>query len=130
MKVYVAARFTRQMEVRSIADQLERSLGHQCTSRWAFLEDARKTYTEQERTVWADIDYQDVFRADAVLFLSEDEEAGYMSGGRHVEFGIALALGIPIVVVGPKENIFHYSTITNIHHAEHLGAAFDILETL
>ena len=28
-------------------------------------------------------------------------------GGRHVEWGIALALGLELYVVGPRENLFY-----------------------
>ena len=28
-------------------------------------------------------------------------------GGRHAEFGIALALGKRVIVIGPRENVFH-----------------------
>ena len=29
-------------------------------------------------------------------------------GGRHVEFGLALAAGKRLCIVGPRENIFHF----------------------
>jgi hypothetical protein len=30
------------------------------------------------------------------------------TGGRHVEFGLALAQGKRVIIVGPRENVFHY----------------------
>lgn len=42
-----------------------------------------------------------------------------MRGGRHVEFGIALEREIPIFVIGPRENIFHYM-LTRVQHFENL----------
>jgi hypothetical protein len=30
------------------------------------------------------------------------------TGGRHVEFGLALAQGKRMIMVGPRENVFHY----------------------
>lgn len=56
----------------------------------------------------AKVDLQDIWRSSAVLFFSEDPTIGIPRGGRHVEFGYALGLGIPIYVIGPRENIFHY----------------------
>jgi nucleoside 2-deoxyribosyltransferase len=54
-------------------------------------------------------DLQDVDDADVLIFFSEAAVAA--RGGRHVEFGYALAkshrTGYPVYVVGPVENIFH-----------------------
>jgi hypothetical protein len=39
-------------------------------------------------------------------------------GGRHVEFGLAVAAGKRLVVIGPRENVFHclpgVSVVTDI----------------
>ena len=58
-------------------------------------------------TVWADlarIDREDVLRADGLILFAEPELDG--GSGRHVEFGMALALGKPTIVVGRVENLF------------------------
>jgi len=52
-------------------------------------------------------DIQDIDRAEAILLYSEDPTVGVPRGGRHVEFGYALAKGKRLFVIGPKENIFH-----------------------
>lgn len=53
-------------------------------------------------------DLADIVSADVMVFFSENPECAQVRGGRHVEFGYALACGKPIVVCGPRENIFHY----------------------
>lgn len=58
--------------------------------------------------MYADIDVYDIKRADMLVFFSQDPKVPGVRGGRHVEFGIAHALGKTVVVVGPRENIFHY----------------------
>ena len=54
------------------------------------------------------IDLEDIDAADMMVFFSEDPLVGTPRGGRHVEFGYALAKGKRIVVIGGPENIFHY----------------------
>ena len=43
-----------------------------------------------------------------MIFFSETLESGFLTGGRHVEFGVAVEAGKPIYVIGGKENIFHW----------------------
>ena len=43
-----------------------------------------------------------------LLFFSERGDAGYMSGGRHVEWGYAIARGLHLWLVGFPENVFHH----------------------
>ena len=53
-----------------------------------------------------------------MLFYSEHPDTATVRGGRHVEFGMALALGKPIFVYGHKENIFHY--LPQVEHTENV----------
>ena len=46
--------------------------------------------------------------ADAVIVFTEMPNSVLATGGSHVEFGLALAQGKRVIVVGPRENVFHY----------------------
>ena len=46
--------------------------------------------------------------ADAVIIFTEIPNTILATGGRHVEFGLALAQGKRMIIVGPRENVFHY----------------------
>lgn len=50
----------------------------------------------------------DVDGADVLVLFTVKPTRATKRGGRHVEFGIAYALGKTLVVCGPRENIFHY----------------------
>lgn len=56
-------------------------------------------------------DLDDIERCDVlVLFTAASlgmDVADAASGGRHVETGYALAKNIPVIVIGPPENVFH-----------------------
>ena len=125
MKFYVAARFSRQEEMRSVRDKIVER-GHEVTSNWldevtpevkdaAFYEDTSR------------IDIVDIERADAMIFFAEDAYNQPPRGGRHVEFGYALGMGLPIFVIGEKENVFHYTPhpYGHIHHHDFLEDALD-----
>jgi hypothetical protein len=54
------------------------------------------------------MDLEDVRRASICLAFTEPrEESKPGRGGRHTELGIALALGLHVMLVGPREHVFH-----------------------
>jgi hypothetical protein len=109
MKIYLASRFGRQAEMKAIRDRLV-AMDHVVTSRWL---DAEKNdavgsiHPPKERKKNAIDDYEDVIRADAMINFTE-APGGCGRGGRHVEFGIALQADKRLIVVGYRENVFHY----------------------
>jgi len=110
MKIYLAARYGRRLEMVGYAADLE-SIGAEVVSTWIdghhetrpnIDEDA----TPEEKAIWAREDLYDVARCDVLVAFTE--RAGTSSrGGRHVETGYALGLGKPVCIVGPIENVFH-----------------------
>lgn len=105
MKVYLAGRYDRRLELLGYAGQLGRH--HLSTARW--LTGAHEGATDPETLVrYAAEDLEDIDRSDVLVVFTEDPSIGHTSGGRHVEMGYALASDIEVVVVGPIENIFHH----------------------
>ncbi len=121
MYIYLASRYSRRQEMVGYADEL-RALGHIITSRWITgkhetLPGIDEDATEEEKCAWATEDVGDVFASTALISFTENGRnvrAG--RGGRHVEFGIAIgfneathpsAQNIRLIVVGPREHIFH-----------------------
>jgi nucleoside 2-deoxyribosyltransferase len=111
MKIYLAGQYPRRDEFRMYRDVLNSS-GHEVTSNWLneisplntkMGDDPDQFYLET-----AVLDFEDIDRADAILFMAEDPHVGIPRGGRHVEFGYAMGKGKKILVIGPKENVFHY----------------------
>lgn len=110
IKVYLASRFGRQEEIRQHRERL-RSLGFVVVSRWLDEEwsSARgQPVTHQHKTMWAAYDYDDVRSCDVMINFTEPEDNSYGRGGRHVEFGLAMAWNKRLVVVGHRENVFHH----------------------
>ena len=106
MKIYLAARYSRQAELRGYADQL-RAAGFDVTATWLDCNEASDAAgTPASLRAWAEQDLADVQRSEALIAFTEPDDAPVSSGGRHVEMGYALALGVPVYVVGPPENIF------------------------
>lgn len=109
--VYLAGQYARRDELRGMIPTLQNS-GVNVTSRWLH-EDANLNHSLTEfdpewKRLTALKDYWDIQRADTLIFFAEEPEQQPRRGGRHVEFGMALALGKKILVVGGEENIFHY----------------------
>jgi hypothetical protein len=106
MKFYIAGKFSRQQEFKVVRNKLEEA-GHKVTSRW-LDEVSPDVITDYFQETTAAIDLEDISSAHAMIFFSE-EPPSPPRGGRHVEFGYALAERLPIYVIGPKENVFHYT---------------------
>lgn len=103
--VYIASFFDTRERLLPIAEQLN-GMGYYVTSRWLTEAPTIKVEdcTEEYFAECAVRDVQDVSRA---AFLIVDTLEITPRGGREVEYGIALAQGKPLVVVGPKRNVFH-----------------------
>ena len=111
MKIYLAAQFARREELAGYANRL-RMAGYEPTSRWldqSTPSDGKMSnHLREDNIRFAMQDLCDLDRADALLFFSEDPLVGIPRGARHVEFGYHLRAGLPIAVVGPRENVFHW----------------------
>jgi len=110
MKVYLAASFSRQAEMRIVAARLQ---GVTITSRWLFEKQGMAGAREKYMRECAFTDLNDLRAADILVLFADDLSPisipSYLgSGARHVEFGIALERGMPIIVVGKKQNVFHF----------------------
>jgi hypothetical protein len=124
MNVYLAARYSRRLELVGYRQDLVR-LGHQVTARWLngnhqlsdtgvplgdhgqrLVEDSNGEQAVLLRTRFAHEDRDDVLRADLLVAFTEYPRSDKGRGGRHVELGIALGAGKPVVIVGPLEHIF------------------------
>jgi hypothetical protein len=107
-RIYLAASYPRLDEMRGVRDVLT-AFGHTVTSRWidqppgegagvAELAADPAAYVK-----FAHLDIADLEAAETVMSFTG--EGG--RGGRHVEFGMAVMLGKRLVIVGPREHVFH-----------------------
>jgi len=144
MNVYLASRYSRRLELCGYRDQLQR-MGHTVTSRWlngshqisrdgvpinddgeALIESTRLTPEAAAlREQFALDDLEDIERADVLIAFSELPRSTASRGGRHVEFGYALAINRIIWVVGTPENLFHY-----LPHVSVFLTFSDVIEAL
>lgn len=113
MNIYLAARFSKRHIVHEIGKELEKN-GHKIVSRWSLpgSDHVKKVgLSEQaedaERRRFAMEDLEDVKAADWVVSLMEPPRNDGR-GGRHVEFGFALALGKELTIIGDRETVFHH----------------------
>ena len=113
MRIYIAARFSRRHECNALA-QFLKSLGHTITSRWVLPDTDHvvpvgmsEQAADAERQRFAMEDFEDVKAADWCISLTEVPRNN-SRGGRHVEFGMAIALGQVLTIIGPRETVFHH----------------------
>lgn len=109
VKVYLASRYSRRLELVDHAQELT-ELGYTVTSRWlAGTHDAEHP-TPEQRADWAAEDWADLMASDWVISFTEQPKALLANpgrGGRHVEFGAAMATHKRLIVVGLAETVFH-----------------------
>lgn len=110
MKVYIAAKFELAPEVAEMAKEL-RLLGIECTSRWVTEEGPYVKDDPAEGDRLARMDLSDVDVADIFVLLGQPNSP---RGGKHVEYGYAYAKGKRIILIGKRENIFHWLSTTTI----------------
>lgn len=143
--VYLAARYSRREELCGYRADLQ-ALGFRVPARWLNgshqLDDSGRPIGETGelmfengdaaadhfRAKFARDDFEDVVTASLLVAFTEvprSGDAGAGRGGRHVELGIALGLRIPVVVVGPRENVFCW-----LPQVRQFGTWVDFLATL
>lgn len=112
-RIYIAARFSRRPEANALANKLK-ALGYVITSRWVLPDSDHVLPTglseqaaDSERQRFAEEDINDVLHANWLISLQEEPRSNGR-GGRHVEFGYALGIGIRVSAIGPRETVFHH----------------------
>lgn len=137
-RYYFAARYSRHPEMRGYRDELAAAIPDAVvTSRWIDCHDGEldSSYTPdylnahpEECWKHGQADLEDLASADAIVSFTGDGGGG--KGGRHIEHGVAIAyvdnhawmhLGEPgheafrLIVVGPREHIFHCHPRTEVY---------------
>lgn len=115
VRYYFAARYSRNAELRTYRDDLTTALPNaHVTSRWIdqhggslveSLAAEQLNFDPAGCEPYAKADIEDLDAAHVVVSFTGNGGGG--KGGRHIEFGYALARGKRIVIVGPRENVFH-----------------------
>ena len=88
-------------------------MGFKVTSRWLngnhqVSDDGLSAEAPAEqRQRFAAEDWEDLMAADMCISFTEPPRSNASRGGRHVEFGGAMAAGKTCYVVGHRENVFH-----------------------
>ena len=93
MKVYLAAKYNRRFALRKLRDALKER-GIEVTSQW--IDNAEESKSAHHA---AQMDIDDVTRADALVFFGEPTGSKNTGGGRWFEFGYAYAIGLRLLVV-------------------------------
>ena len=108
--VYIAAHF--QEKAKALRDFIVEKMPPgtiKITATWLdeqFFEDNR-TASEEVLQDIAARDLRDLQETDVLILISDDN--GHLSqGGKHTEFGYGLARGMPLILFGPPENVFHH----------------------
>jgi len=114
MKVYIASRFSRIQEAEQVIRPALEAIGWTVTSRWHReqadqpVDGAMAHHTAAENGEFALRDLEDVDAADALVLLTEEPESCWPRGARHVDFGWAWKSGKTCLIIGPRENVFHW----------------------
>lgn len=126
--IYLSAPYNQREEMIAYAQELQLA-GHNITSKWIHGDHHlvpwkhRKNWTNDVGTddavdpnaqPIALEDYENLKKANTIIFFSRKPSNPAPRGSRHVEFGIALEVRMDILVIGPRENLFH--TMPGIQH--------------
>ena len=111
-RFYLAARYSRRDSIRELIPAFRR-VGLDLQARWlhgthTIAAGADEVGANAQGRDFARDDYEDVTAARFMVAYNPEEDYRTGRGGRHVELGIALAQGKPILLAGGRENIFHW----------------------
>lgn len=111
MKVYLAARYCEKNRIAKLAEDLP-VLEVESTSSW-YKEDFKPDVSMHDVEVdvlelIAKRDIREIQEADVFVQFTIDPDSPMIRGGMHFECGYAWALKKPILLVGPRQNVFHH----------------------
>ena len=110
MKVYLSGNFGDKKEILKAGTQLK-GKGHHIQSGWLYGEDGlKKQYAgdpEGFNRACAEKDLQDIRDSDALILFTGDYGSKSL-GGKHTEFGYAMAIGKIVIIMGKRVNVFHF----------------------
>ena len=120
MKIYMAGYFNTRQRLYPWRDRII-ATGHEVSSSWLHEPrevpdheyDSNKVLTVEEQEVVAVRDLDEIDQSDLVIVDTFDVTP---RGGREVEIGYAMALGIPFWIVGPPRNVFHHLAERSFRH--------------
>lgn len=130
---YLAARYSRRLELCGYRSDLA-LLGIDVPARWLngshqldnegrpigetgeLMFENGSAAADHYRRKFAEDDFEDVVDSDMLIAFTEQPRSGNSRGGRHVELGIALGMGKPVVIIGPRENVFCW--LPQVRHFE------------
>lgn len=116
MNIYLCAQFKEQALMLVWAEKLINS-GHTITSRWlGAKEEGTNSKIAKDA---ADIDLDDIDKSEIVISHTLNRGDLYTGGGRHIEYGYALAKGKRLINIGGFESVFHSlaDTVSSIEEA-------------
>jgi nucleoside 2-deoxyribosyltransferase len=109
-RIYLASRFANAEMLRGLRQRLV-ALDHEVTSSWVDCavtaeDDARRDVDPDpaERASWARQDLADLLSSDTLVLIDPSGRRG----GCYVEQGYAMAIGLDVIVVGKRTNVFTY----------------------
>jgi nucleoside 2-deoxyribosyltransferase len=128
VRFYIAAPYSWRERIKEFIGELE-DLGIESTTSWVnetVSIAAGSSLSDEERNRhFAEIDIQDIDRADVVVVFTIDPLGPPKPrGGRHWETGYAYGKGKEIVVVGPPENLFHFLPEVKVFSSQKLTKAY------
>lgn len=107
MRAYVAARMENQRDASEIRDTLRRH-DIEVVAKWIDERPANRDDSIEDKRRRLHMDLSDVADSDVLVLFKPQDTHRSTTGGHHVEFGWALALGKPAFLVGTRENLFHW----------------------
>lgn len=110
MKIYLAARYSRWQEMRTVAQRLT-AMGHLVTSRWVQgthqCNDDQLLNSEAWAIQIANDDLEDLDQSDTLVLFTDPLRTA-TRGGKQFEAGYAFHKGLKLYLVGTPEHVFQH----------------------
>ncbi len=108
--VFLSGPYGRRAEIAAVADRFREPPNFEVCSTWLTSKEQRLDDESEAdmRQRLACRDLHDMEQADCLVLFANDWGVACVGGGRNFEMGFAYARGLPIIVVGGDEHIYHY----------------------
>ena len=111
MQVYLADQYKHKDKISLYSQELKANGINVCSS---WIEEPHgadatlKDISKFNKQAYVNRDIAEIGDCDIFVLFTVDPSIPTVRGGRHFESGYAYGQGKPVLIVGPKENLFHY----------------------
>src|SRR5215204_7364290 len=116
IKVYLGGPFDERWKLKEMRDYLSTPINQfRVTSRWLDNEfPSNDSPTDEQKYELCAWNQFDILQSDITVILDPEEYQAKGTPGRHIEIGYAIAMRLPVILIGQRRSVMHFDPLIRV----------------